>query len=74
MLAFNGNIVLIGGSKGRYRYSHDPSKVWVLRKGSGVWRDDLMPELLANRMWNSCIVTRVGGEVSRRVGEHIVGS
>ena len=62
MVVFSGNIVVIGGSKGRYRYADDPSKVWVLRKGSGVWRDDILPELLANRMWHSCVVTKVEGE------------
>ncbi len=34
LLAIGGDLVLVGGSKGRYRYADEPSKAWFLRKGA----------------------------------------
>ena len=39
-------------------------QVWVFLKRSNVWRDDIIPPLLANRMWHSCTVTTINGRVS----------
>ena len=68
MVAFNGDLFLIGGSKSWYRYANEPSKAWVLLKPppGGTrrhWRDDIVPPLLGSRMWHSCIVASIGQSV-----------
>ncbi len=63
LVSIAGHLIYIGGSDARYRYADDPSKAWVLLRGSNRWRDDIFAPLLAPRMWHACHVTRVGREV-----------
>jgi hypothetical protein len=51
LLTLNGALFLIGGSKSKYRYADDPSKVWVLPKNGDRWRDDILPPIIGARMW-----------------------
>jgi hypothetical protein len=63
LLTLNGALFLIGGSKSKYRYADDPSKVWVLPKNGRSWRDDVFPPLLGSRMWPGCTLANIEGEV-----------
>jgi hypothetical protein len=59
----NGALFLIGGSKSKYRYADDPSKVWVLPKNGERWRDDIFPPLIGSRMWPGCTLANIEGQV-----------
>ena len=64
LLYLGGDLVLVGGSKAKFRYADDPSKVWVLLANRSEWRDDLLPRLRGPRTWQGCLLTNIGGEVS----------
>ena len=63
MVALNGHLILIAGSGGKYRYADDPSKVWILLQEADNWRDDIIPPLLGQRMWQACSVVRLENRV-----------
>ena len=70
MATFNDDIFLIGGSKSWYRYSDEPSKVWVLlnrSSGATTWRDDIVPPLIGARMWHACTIAAIGQKVTQRI-------
>ena len=59
-------MILSGGSKQRYVYANDPSKVFTLNVSDSTsqWRDDKIPEMLGNRMWHGCTLANIDNEVS----------
>ena len=63
LLTLNGDLFLIGGSKSKYRYADDPSKIWILLKDGDRWRDDIVPPIIGARMWPGCTIANVEGEV-----------
>ncbi len=65
LLTLNGALFLIGGSKSKYRYADDPSKVWVLPKNGERWRDDIFPPLIGSRMWPGCTLANIEGQVKK---------
>ena len=58
-------MILSGGSKQRYVYANDPSKVFTLNVSDSTsqWRDDKIPEMLGNRMWHGCTLANIDNEV-----------
>ena len=62
-MTLNGHLMFVAGSKEKYRYASDPSKVWTLLSGSRVWRDDIIAPLLAQRMWQACAIAEINGQV-----------
>ena len=66
LVSFNNDLFLIGGSKSWYRYSDEPSKVWVLfnhTNESQGWRDDIIPPLMGSRMWHGCSIATLNRKV-----------
>ena len=66
LLYLGGDLVLVGGSKAKFRYADDPSKVWVLRANGSEWNSRLIPRLRGPRTWQGCLLTNIEGEVSAR--------
>ena len=62
-LAFHDDtLYLIGGSRARYRYAHEPSRVMVLKPEFDGWNGSVVGELLAPRMWHACVVIEGTGQ------------
>ncbi len=40
LVVFNGDLMFLGGSKGKYMYAYDPSRISILAKGE---RECVMP-------------------------------
>ena len=69
LLVLNSNLIFSGGSKVRYQYADDPSKVYTLNvtDPEGQWRNDLIPEMISNRMWHGCTMANIRNEVIENV-------
>lgn len=66
LVAVSNKLIFSGGSKRRYIYADEPSKVWTLdvTNSSSGWRDDILPPLLGSRMWHGCCLANIDDEIS----------
>ncbi len=73
MTVLGSTLVFSGGSKKDYLYAHDPSKIWTLNVADSVgnWTDQVLPEMLGNRMWHGCMIANLDDGVKSNCSSKI---